>query len=107
MERDDVSRFAVERVGCFGMTGLTAQRQPGKRQSAGRARRAGAAIVTKTPLPKYAKILEELRLEITSGKLTPGEYLPSQNELTSRYGVATGTVRQAISKLTADGWVKP
>lgn len=89
------------------MAHLTAQQPPQRKNRVAARARQVDANPAKPRLPKYAQILEELRLEITSGKLTPGEYLPSQNELTSRYGVATGTVRQAIGKLTADGWVKP
>lgn len=61
----------------------------------------------KVATPKYQTIAADLRRAIAAGKVRSGECLPSQNELTARYGVATGTVRQALSQLSADGWVQP
>lgn len=57
--------------------------------------------------PKYQVILDDLKQGITAGTFVPGQYLPSQNELMERYGVATGTVRQALMILSSEGWVRP
>ena len=56
---------------------------------------------------KHEVIADDLRNNIIAGKIPAGEYIPSQNELVSRYGAALGTVRQAINTLAAEGWVVP
>ena len=55
---------------------------------------------------KYRLIAEGLKRDIRSGRIAPGQMLPSQKELIDHYSVALGTVRQAINQLVADGWVK-
>ena len=55
------------------------------------------------PRPLHVQIADELRRQIGVGKLRPGDLLPSENELMTRYGVARGTVRQALAALRADG----
>jgi len=57
------------------------------------------------PLPLHYQISEELRHEIVSGRLGPGQLLPSEAELMARFGVARGTIRQALATLRADGLV--
>lgn len=56
---------------------------------------------------KHEAITNDLRNNISKGIFPVGEFLPSQNELVLRYGVALGTVRQAINTLAAEGWVLP
>jgi len=51
----------------------------------------------------HHRILEELRLQIHSGELKPGDALPSEGELMERFRVARGTVRQALAALRAEG----
>jgi len=53
--------------------------------------------------PMHHRILEELRREIRAGDLKPGDALPSEGDLMGRFGVARGTVRQALAALRADG----
>ena len=60
-----------------------------------------------TVVAKYQTIVDDLRREIDSGDLAAGDYLPSQSQLIERYGVATGTVRQALMVLSSEGWVRP
>lgn len=55
--------------------------------------------------PVYRRIADALREAIESGDLAPGDKLPSESELMSRYGVAGGTVRQAIGVLRGEGVV--
>jgi GntR family transcriptional regulator len=55
--------------------------------------------------PVYKQIADQLRAAIEAGTLPPGERLPSEAELMSRYDVAQGTVRQAISLLRGEGLV--
>ena len=53
----------------------------------------------------HHRILAELRRQIGAGELQPGDTLPSESELMSRFGVARGTVRQALATLRAEGSV--
>jgi GntR family transcriptional repressor for pyruvate dehydrogenase complex len=51
------------------------------------------------------QILEDLRAQILSGELPPGEKLPAERELADHYGVSGPTIREAIRVLTAIGLV--
>jgi len=55
--------------------------------------------------PAYRRIAEDVRKRITSGELPPGSLLPTQQELSDRYGVARMTARQAIAELENEGLV--
>jgi DNA-binding GntR family transcriptional regulator len=57
------------------------------------------------PQPLYRQLADELRAEITSGKVAPGQPLPSENELVQRYGVAKDTVRAALAALRSEGLI--
>lgn len=54
---------------------------------------------------RYQQIAAELRAAIDRGEYPVGSVLPSEGELVTRYGVARGTVRQAIAVLEQDGVV--
>jgi len=51
------------------------------------------------------QILEDLRAQILTGELTPGEKLPAERELALHYGVSGPTIREAIRVLSAMGLV--
>lgn len=51
-------------------------------------------------------IAEELRADITEGRLRAGDRLPTENALAERFGVNRHTARQAIASLAADGLVE-
>jgi GntR family transcriptional repressor for pyruvate dehydrogenase complex len=51
--------------------------------------------------PAYQLLADELREEITSGRLQPGERLPPEPELCIRSGVSRSTVREALRLLTS------
>jgi GntR family transcriptional regulator len=53
----------------------------------------------------YQQVAAELRTAIETGVHPPGSRLPSESELARSYGVARGTVRQALATLAADGLV--
>ena len=55
--------------------------------------------------PKYKRLKSYLMAEVTSGRLKPGDILPSENHLSDTLNVARNTVRQAISELASDGFV--
>lgn len=56
--------------------------------------------------PAYLRIAAELRARIQAGDLTPGDKLPSQNELREQYGVANAVAVAALDRLQADGLVE-
>jgi GntR family transcriptional regulator len=54
---------------------------------------------------RYQQIAAELRLAVDRGDYPVGSALPSEGDLVNRYGVARGTVRQAIALLEQEGVV--
>ena len=60
--------------------------------------------LTKTDgIPLYVQIRESLRDDILSNTLSPGQCLPSEDELANRFGVSRMTVRQSIADLIEQG----
>lgn len=51
--------------------------------------------------PAYQLLADELRADITSGRLQPGERLPPEPELCVRSGVSRSTVREALRLLAS------
>ncbi len=62
--------------------------------------------MTENGKPKYFTLMEELREEITSGRIQPGEKLPSENQLTEQYGLSRHTVRKALGILAQEGYIE-
>jgi DNA-binding GntR family transcriptional regulator len=52
---------------------------------------------------EYVKIANELRDDILSGRLQPGDKLPTARQLMKRHGVATHTVTSALRVLQSEG----
>jgi GntR family transcriptional regulator len=52
--------------------------------------------------PLYRQIRDRLVHSLQSGEWRPGEAIPSEIDLASRYGVSQGTVRKAIDALAAE-----
>lgn len=59
-------------------------------------------MLSEGPLPKHAQLRDALE-SIMDEDLAPGDMIPSERELTTRYGVSRATVRAAISSLVNDG----
>jgi GntR family transcriptional regulator len=57
------------------------------------------------PIPLYYQIRQQIKYDIQSGVLKPGDQLPTEAELQEKYGVSRNTVRQAISGLVYEGLV--
>jgi GntR family transcriptional regulator len=55
--------------------------------------------------PAYKQIADALRNQIETGQLGPGERLPSESAMTKQFGVAQGTIRQALALLRGEGLV--
>jgi len=54
---------------------------------------------------RHAAIAAALREQISSGALSPGSPIASESELSARYAVSRGTVRQALAALRAEGLI--
>jgi GntR family transcriptional regulator len=52
--------------------------------------------------PLYAQIRTLIEHALESGEWAPGQAIPSELELASRFGVSQGTVRKAVQALAAD-----
>jgi GntR family transcriptional regulator len=55
------------------------------------------------PVPLYEHVKRQLAEWILIGKWRPGEVLPNEVALAARFGVAVGTMRRALSEMTAEG----
>jgi GntR family transcriptional regulator len=56
-------------------------------------------------LPLYHQLFELLHHEITSGKWKPGDMIPPESELVSRYRVSRITVRKVLDLLAREGLI--
>ncbi|MDR2785595.1 MAG: GntR family transcriptional regulator [Treponema sp.] len=61
--------------------------------------------VNLTGEPVYIQIEYELRLEITSGRINPGQMLPSESALMSRFNAGRETVRRSLKELEHRGLI--
>ncbi|MGH3748862.1 MAG: GntR family transcriptional regulator, partial [Micromonosporaceae bacterium] len=55
--------------------------------------------------PRYRLVADELRRRILAKAIAPSQLLPSETTLMNEFGVARGTVREAIAVLRAEGLV--
>jgi GntR family transcriptional regulator len=55
--------------------------------------------------PVWARIAEDLRRDVAEGRIPVGAQVPTEAELTTRYGVARATVRQALAALVNEGLI--
>jgi GntR family transcriptional regulator len=63
------------------------------------------ATVLRSGLPLHEQISSWLRGEIDAGRLVADAQLPSEHDLTERFGVSRVTVRRALQTLEADGLI--
>ncbi|MHB1835577.1 MAG: GntR family transcriptional regulator, partial [Solirubrobacteraceae bacterium] len=57
------------------------------------------------PSPRHAAITAAIRDQIRSGAFAPGSALASESELSARYAVSRGTVRQALATRRSEGLI--
>ncbi len=55
--------------------------------------------------PLYRWLAETLREDFRRGVYKPGDLLPTERELTQRYGLSSITVNRAINELAREGWL--
>lgn len=58
-----------------------------------------------THTPPYRLVAEELRQQIRSGRIKPGERVPSSRDLEAKYDIANMTARSALRVLRDDGLI--
>ncbi|HEY8497912.1 MAG TPA: GntR family transcriptional regulator [Limnochordales bacterium] len=88
--------------------GAGRQRGTGARAvvAAARLARGSAALIGgDSRIPLYHRIHDQLRDDIESGVLRPGDRIPTEAELSARFGVSRTTVKQAIQQLVHAGLV--
>jgi len=57
-------------------------------------------------VPLYHQLFEEIKKQITKGKLKPGDAVPSESKLITKYNISRGTVRQAMQKLEVESLIE-
>lgn len=55
---------------------------------------------------RHRDIADDLRHQITSGRIQPGERLPSETVLANRYAVSTVILRHALAVLQSEGLIE-
>jgi GntR family transcriptional regulator, transcriptional repressor for pyruvate dehydrogenase complex len=55
--------------------------------------------------PAYRQVADQLRTNIVTGVLIPGQRLPIEPELAKVFGVSRSTIREALGNLTSSGLV--
>ena len=55
--------------------------------------------------PEWRRVADELREQIRSGLLQPGDVLPSEAQLEQQTGLSRTTIRRVVAELRAGGWV--
>lgn len=60
---------------------------------------------TRSAIPKYKKLAEQIRTQIESGKLQSGDRLPSFSEMRARFGATPTTVEWVFGELERDGLI--
>lgn len=63
-------------------------------------------VVSGRTVPQYRRLYEILRKHISDGVYKEGDILPSENELCILHGMTRPTVRQALSTLANDGYIR-
>jgi DNA-binding GntR family transcriptional regulator len=58
-------------------------------------------------LPRFLQIARDLRDQIVSGALKPGDEVPSERQVAVRWQVARPTAARALQVLRAEGWTEP
>jgi GntR family transcriptional regulator len=56
--------------------------------------------------PAFKQIAQGIREAVSSGRLNPGDKVPSESQLMEHFAVARMTVRQALSDLRAEGLLR-
>ncbi len=63
------------------------------------------AIDRNSPLPLYYQVKQQIIAQVENGILIPGEPLPAETTLCTRFNVSRTTVRQAVNELVTEGYI--
>ena len=63
--------------------------------------------LTETSLPLYDALYSAVKADILSGRLAPGEKLPSKRALAQHLRLSVATVQNAYAQLLAEGYLYP
>src|ERR1700733_6889086 len=66
----------------------------------------GGRLMGRSGSPVYLRVLEDLRMRIREGILTPGSKVPSRNAIIARYGVGETAAKNALQVLAAEGLIE-
>lgn len=56
-------------------------------------------------VPKYLLLKQEIMEWFHSGRLEPGDQMPSENEIAEQFAMSRQTVRQSFGELEQEGWL--
>lgn len=54
----------------------------------------------------YERVADQIRRDIRSGAMAPGDKLPGNRVLAEKYGVALGTAQKALRVLQDEKWLR-
>ncbi|MDQ0338626.1 GntR family transcriptional regulator of arabinose operon [Caldalkalibacillus uzonensis] len=57
-------------------------------------------------LPKYLQLKQEILSWIHTGRLKPGDQMPTEHDIADQFGMSRQTVRQTLGVLEQEGWLK-
>jgi DNA-binding transcriptional regulator YhcF (GntR family) len=63
-------------------------------------------LIDTSEKPKYLQLVEHLRRQIDTGKLQPGDRLPSYAEMRKAYGLTQPTIDRSHALLEKDGYIE-
>jgi DNA-binding FadR family transcriptional regulator len=89
-----------------GIVAIGKQEKAVARPRIGKARKASHIIRSPGRNSLAQRVSEDLRRNIIEGGMAAGDRLPSEAQLTERFGVSRTVVREAIASLRADGLVE-
>ncbi|CAN5709921.1 GntR family transcriptional regulator [soil metagenome] len=106
--RHNTKHFLLDGNGCFVVKSLSMNSVVSNLISSG-APSAGAGNSVAGTSPTFSPLYQQIKVLITqslqSGEWKPGELIPSEFELATRFKVSQGTVRKAIDELAAENLV--
>lgn len=57
-------------------------------------------------IPVYFRLAEDIKQQVLSGKLKPGDVLPTEAQLCEQYGISRMTARQGLKLLAEEGLIE-
>jgi DNA-binding GntR family transcriptional regulator len=57
-------------------------------------------------LPRYARVVAEIKKRIERGAYPPGTLLPAEHQLVNEFAVSRPTIVRSLSVLRQDGWIE-